>query len=110
MLNNVIYYVNIGINILMISLIDPACQEINTTFNCYVSDPTCSRQLVAEKSDYDDVILYTSSILGGLILIVFVSVCIILGYLYREKNQTKRKGIVEFYNFTNLTIHCFVIF
>lgn len=66
-------------------LTDPECQDINIEFSCYVSQPFCPPILHSDEPLENDVIVYTSSILGSLASCVII--CIILCLIWRRKHQ-----------------------
>lgn len=63
----------------------PECQDINIEFSCYVSQPFCPPILHSDEPLENDVIVYTSSILGSLASCVII--CIILCLIWRRKHQ-----------------------
>lgn len=69
-------------------ILDPACQEINTTLNCYVADPACT--LKGRSEEQIDV----GKIIGFLIAaLVLVLICVAIGCFQKYRRETCRKGM-----------------
>lgn len=65
----------------------PACQEINTTLNCYVADPDCT--LKGRSEEQIDV----GKIIGFLIAaLVLVLICVAIGCCQKYRRETCTKG------------------
>lgn len=68
--------------LLLLFFADPACQEINTHYGCYVMEPSCQPR--EAKKENDVAVLY--SCLG-----VFVAVIIVVAILLYLKWKSKSK-------------------
>lgn len=77
-------------NNILVSFLDPACQNISTEFHCYVSDPFCSlKPRTEESSSHGAIVNVIISSLAFLILVVII----VIPYLcLRKRNQNKSKN------------------
>lgn len=99
-------------NNILVSLLDPACQNINTEFHCYVSDPFCSLKPRTEESSSHGAIV--NVVISGLAFLVLVVTIFISCWCLRKKNQNKSKNFIANIYFlcklnTAFCIHVFTI-
>lgn len=67
----------------------PACQNINTEFQCYVLDPNCTAQSNTETSPGPNYGIYIGIPLG--ILIGIIVCCIFIIYCYKRRRVHRKK-------------------
>lgn len=81
-------YIGIAVISNSVFLIDPACQNINTEFHCYVADPFCP-SIPRKNESYNYIAIVLTSV--GCLILVDVVIGIILCCLWRRKSKNSKQ-------------------
>lgn len=82
-------YIGIAVISNFVFLIDPACQNINTEFHCYIADPFCP--IIPRKKESFNYIAIILTLVGCLILVVAIVIGIIVCCLWRRKSKNLKQ-------------------
>lgn len=72
----------------------PACQDINTKYQCYVMDPSCPRLSNNESTVNYDAIFYACVIVGGIVIPIIIGAILFVFFEIRYGNCIKRNAKV----------------